>query len=183
FGAGGFGLPQACEHVGGGESAVHAPFAECARAFPQVGGRARLALILDGDDGGDEVRSGDGGDVLAHEPPEAAAPGAHDGLAVDEVAAREMAVIVAAIGEELAQRGAGAAALLLLFGGWVVAAGNGTSEAFGSPARVGKRGRGRGANLDHAAVGAAAATARAIHGPAGPRAGGPDPHPEAGAGG
>src|SRR5262249_55180504 len=51
FGAGGFGLPQACEHVGGGESAVHAPFTERARALAQVGGRARLALILDGDDG------------------------------------------------------------------------------------------------------------------------------------
>src|SRR5262249_46816517 len=73
FGAGGFGLPQTCEHVGGGESAVHAPFAECARAFPQVGGGAGLTLILDRDDGGDEIRPRDGGDVLAHEPPEAAA--------------------------------------------------------------------------------------------------------------
>src|SRR5262249_33801492 len=64
---------RACEHVGGGESAVHAPFAECARAFPQVGGGAGLTFILDRDDGGDEIRPRDGGDVLAHEPPEAAA--------------------------------------------------------------------------------------------------------------
>src|SRR5262249_36779361 len=110
LGAGGFGLPQACEHVGRGESAVYAPFTECARALAQVSGGAGLALILDSDDGGDEVCPGDGGDVLAHEPSEPAAQGAHDRLAIDDVAALEVALVFPALGKQCAQRGASASA-------------------------------------------------------------------------
>ena len=73
-------------------------------------------MIFNRDDGGDEVCSGDGGDVLAHEPSEAAAQGVHDRLGVDDVAAFEVPLVVAALGEEAAQRGARATALFLLLG-------------------------------------------------------------------
>jgi hypothetical protein len=95
------------------------------------------------------------------------------------VAALEVALVVAALGKQRAQRGASAPAFFLLFGGGVFAVGGLAGKYFCASARAIEPAGVPKTDLDHAAVDAAAA-GRAVLKPERLGAAGQDAHAEAG---
>src|SRR5215831_2824244 len=75
------------------------------------------AVGLDCGDGGDELATGEVGDLLAHEPMQPAAQARERRLDVDDAAALELLAVLAAFGQEYPERGLVAHALRVQVGG------------------------------------------------------------------